>query len=106
MKQLGPYIASLALGIFLIMLGHDAIMAANPHATHETSHTQPTPSMCGPTQVIKPPTPETAEDDVPHDLPFLLSFPTTDISPAPRNWWVEPGYPADVQRALLQVFLN
>lgn len=105
-RQVRPHMAALALGILLIMLGHDATMAANPHATSETSHAQPMASTCGPTHGAKSPTSEMTQDDAPYSMPFLVSLPTIDLSLATPDWWSEPTYPPDVQRALLQVFLN
>lgn len=101
----------LALVGLLILFGHDAVMAANPHgqpsvhAEHTVEH-DPVENRCHIQEGVRP-----AHFDL-SDVPFLnLSphlLPAEFLSVAAR-WSVcdtSPGFPPDVLRALLQVYLN
>ncbi|HVL25724.1 MAG TPA: hypothetical protein VM450_16665 [Thermomicrobiales bacterium] len=115
MRRAAAHLAAIALGMLLIVLGHDAIMAANPHAAgHGAAHAsaphvvapdhQDVP--CGPTIGIRP---QPGDDlDATGHLPALIVADALPLAarPALPITWVDPDHPPDVRRALLQVFLN
>ena len=104
-------IPALALAGLMILLGHDALMAANPHgqtAAHsQTADEHPSPgSVChfqegDRTIPSGAPDPQTAHPAI-HVLPAAVLAPQL----AHVSWMAPPGHPPDVLRALLQVFLN
>ena len=100
-------IPALALAGLLILLGHDVLMAGNPHAqetSHVVPHEEPETECHGPEgarpvshnrsdpHVARPAVHELSRDSAPHE-PLCV-------------WDVEPGHPPGKIRALLQVFLN
>jgi hypothetical protein len=109
------HIAIIALGLLLIVFGHDAAMTTDPHdvavadvhaAHHDDAQTPPDDAPCGPVEGVRP---QPLDDDMRGDAPApCLVVPegiAAAIPSAPR-WWSEPDHPPDVRRALLQVFLN
>lgn len=104
-------IPGLALVGLLILLGHDALMAADPHgqpAAHaEKAAEHPmSVSVChlqegDRTAPSGAPDPQTAHPAI-HVLPAAVLAPQL----AHVSWLEPPGHPPDVLRALLQVFLN
>ena len=121
----GWRLAAIALGLLAIVLGHDALMAADPHApappgAHAPSgevaaslgrdpagaHGRVDSDPCGLLVGLRP----TAPLDLDVDLP-AASVPGAILAGelavrGVRGGWQEPGHPPDVRRALLQVFLN
>lgn len=111
MRRWSKSLPALALAGLIILLGHDALMAANPHgqaAAHVEEageHTSPE-SVCHLQEGAR-----TTPPDVPDPQP---AQPAIQVSPvalqAPQlahvSWMAPPGHPPDVLRALLQVYLN
>ena len=126
-------IIAIACGLLLVVLGHDTLMAANPHAmatgtrpeaqvtaahaSHHTTHHQavvdaPDPvgepaghAPCGTLHGVRPqPAPDLVPDVV-SDAALVLPVPAPARMAAAPTWDV-PAHPPDVRRALLQVFLN
>jgi len=98
----------MALGLLLVVLGHDTLMAANPHASEHAAHERApvqAPEACGPTQGVQ--TPSSSDLDLHGTVgaPLLVSLAALAAPDVPR-WWSEPSHPPDVRRALLQVYLN
>lgn len=110
MRRRWGRISLLALVLFGFLLGHDALMAANPHEQEPVTHTHaaeiPMVTTC--------PMPDAAQ----HVSPHLPQLDTVDVAVAidrplhivpgesRMRWEIPPAYPPDVLRALLQVFLN
>lgn len=95
----------------LVLIGHDALMAANPHG-QPSSHVEeigehlPTKSECHLQQ---------GDRAIPSDLSdHPAASPTINVLPeavlaiqlAHVSWMEPPGQPSGVLRAFLQVFLN
>jgi len=98
--------------MLLAVFGHDAVMAANPHAsahaatTHEAPAGHAADAPCGPTQGVRS---QADDDPLPDTYPLAtLAILVTPSSTAPAMppTWTEPDHPPDVRRALLQVFRN
>lgn len=112
MEYIRSYIAAIALGFLLTILGHDALMAADPHpfanAGHAGHHEAPVPPNdieCGPTTGMhpKPSTTLDVDDSATSDSLPPASDERTGFLP---HWSVAPDHPPDIKRALLQVYLN
>jgi hypothetical protein len=125
-------IIAIAFALLLVVLGHDALMAANPHAmasprpevattghgSHHGAHRddvtdpghasggeQGEHSPCGTLHGVRPqPAPDLLPDIVADAALMLPVRPPARMASAPT--WDVPAYPPDVRRALLQVFLN
>ena len=100
----------LALVLLSFLLGHDALMAADPHQQEPPTHTHaaeipvvtscPVPSGIQPTvQELPLPTLVTIAVVMP---PLLIPV----IECERISWAMPPDTPPDVRRAYLQVFLN
>lgn len=102
--------AILALVLFGFLLGHDALMAADPHHQDRESHVHAADvgivSTC--------PMPDTTGSATPY-LPLsdvvnvacvmgILVLPSLDFGFI--GWDLPPEYPPGMRRAFLQVFLN
>lgn len=100
-----------ALVGLLILLGHDTLMAANPHApasphADQTVGYEPAETDCGVTEGARPSAPDTSDLQAPaapqparwkdHHLVFIGA----------AAWHIDPTHPPDVLRAFLQVYLN
>lgn len=102
---------ALALIGLLVLLGHDSLMAANPHAQaaphaeHAAGH-QPVQAECGVQGGTRPSSLEMPGLDGPIGAPPVPSRHTAASLVGPAAWSIAPTYPPDVRRALLQVFLN
>lgn len=95
------------LGTMLI-LGHDVLMAADPHGqatTHETEHHPPAVACHLPEGALP------ASVDAPNHLTAITGT-SADLSVFDANsgqqlrCTPEPSHPPDTLRAMLQVFLN
>lgn len=111
MRRWTKSLPALALAGLIILLGHDAIMAANPHerpvahVEEVGEHTSPE-SVCHLQEGAR-----TTPPDVPDPQPAnsaIHVLPVAALAPqlAHVSWMEPPGHPPDVLRALLQVFLN
>jgi hypothetical protein len=104
-------IPALALAGLLILLGHDALMAADPHgqpgAHAGEAGEHPSPQSVCHFQEGDRTTPSGAPDPQPAH-PAIHGRPVAVLAPqlAHVSWMAPPGHPPDVIRALLQVFLN
>jgi len=103
------HIAAIALGLILTVLGHDALMAADPHPSTDAGHHEsPVPASetkCGSITGMHPKTSNPLDVDdsaLSHSLPRAIEQ-LTGFLP---HWSVEPDHPPDTRRALLQVYLN
>lgn len=112
MDSIRSHIAEIALGLLLIILGHDALMAADPHhaadAGHAGHHEAPAPANqteCGPTTGMHAKPSNTL--DVDHSATSgSLPQATEEFTGFVPHWSVEPDHPPDIKRALLQVYRN
>ncbi len=101
--------ATIAFGLLVPLLGHDALMAASPRLpTHATSHESSESAIevdCGPTTGVNP---QATDDSGIDDTSVVRIVPgvTQGIAGFLPHWSVEPGHPPAVKRALLQVYLN
>lgn len=110
MRKRHGWLPVLALVIFGFLLGHDALMAADPHRPSSPDHTHAADivsvSACPMPDGVRPIAPDVPLPDVMNAAfviePLLL--PRLDTSPT--GWGIWPDHPPDVRRALLQVFLN
>ena len=105
-------IIAIATGLLFVVLAHDAVMAADPHANHRSVHEVATDQgadpACGPTELVRP-----ADVVDPHThaaagspIGWIWAEASIALAPAAPQWWTEPDAPPDVRRALLQVFRN
>lgn len=99
-----------ALVTLVLLLGHDALMATDPHgqvSPHEqhqvVEHEAASCLAIDGARVDRPDVPALA--DTAMDVPGTLVWTSARTTGAVR-WWAAPGYPPDVRRAMLQVFLN
>ncbi len=107
------HIAIIALGLLLIVFGHDTVMVTDPHdvggvrhaAHHDDAHTPPDDAPCGPVEGVRPQGADGLDVDAPSPCLVVPEGIAPAIPMAPR-WWSEPDHPPDVRRALLQVYLN
>lgn len=107
MKSRRLPIPALALAGLLILLGHDVLMAGNPHAqetSHVVVHEEPETECHG--QEGARPVSHNPSD--PHAArPAVHELARESAPHAPLCVWdAEPGYPPGMLRAFLQVFLN
>jgi len=110
--------AAIALGLLLTMLGHDALMSADPHPAgtaghvrhlgqgeHRESPVPPDDLDCGPITGMHLKPSNLLDVDhaaLVHSLPRV----TDVLAGFLPHWSVAPGHPPDTRRALLQVYLN
>jgi hypothetical protein len=100
------FLPALALATLLVVLGHDAVMAANPHGQEPATagHTM-VDNPCHRMEGVRPGAIDAADlINGPAVLPQLVPFSCHEL--ARVAWGIPPHHPPDVIRALLQVFLN
>jgi hypothetical protein len=98
---------ALVLAGLLILLGHDVLMAGNPHA-QETSHTvvhEEPETDCHGQGGARPVSHNPSDPHVARSAVHELSRDSAPPEPL-CVWDVEPGHPPGTIRAFLQVFLN
>lgn len=108
-------IAAICLGLLLTVLGHDALMSADPHAGgsaghidlggHHESPVPPDDIDCGPITGMHLKPSNTLDVDATAVAPSSPFGIEEHVSFSP-HWSVAPGHPPDTRRALLQVYLN
>jgi hypothetical protein len=110
MRSIRAFLPAFALAMMLVVLGHDALMAANPHAQSPASadHAghEPLDAACQQQEGVRPGSLDVGAHDIPGHavLPpqlVLMRHVHADVA-----WDAPPRHPPDVSRALLQVFLN
>lgn len=113
------FIAAIALAMLLTVLGHDALMAADPHASsnagfhshpdhdaHDHDASAPVDTIqCGPATGIHPTLSRTLDVDNAAVAPSLPSR-IEELGGFRPHWSIAPDHPPDTRRALLQVYLN
>jgi len=104
------HIAAIALGLILTVLGHDALMAADPHpsstdAGHRESPLPAHENECGPTTGVHSKAANGPDVDDSTMAP-LLPRASEELTGFLPHWSVAPDHPPDVRRALLQVYRN
>jgi len=101
---------AIALAIVLVLLGHDALMAANPHAessSHGAPATgEPLPAPCMLLDVAPAASPGLSTAQASHAACMACSIAPQHEIRVERAWELAPDHPPDVRRAFLQVFLN
>ena len=101
---------AIALAIVLVLLGHDALMATNPHAepsSHGASTTgEPLPAPCALLDVAPAASPGLSTAQASHAACMVLPIVLQQEMRVERAWEPAPDHPPDVRRAFLQVFLN
>lgn len=115
MEHIRSLIAAIALGFLLTILGHDALMAADPHSFANAGHGgraghhefPPPPSDidCGPITGMHQKTSNTLDVD---DAAVAPSLPSRieELGSFRPHWSIAPDHPPDTRRAFLQVYLN
>jgi hypothetical protein len=102
----------LALVVLVILFGHDALMAADPHGRGDSHHAGHSGSeVVLETQCHTPEGTRTVSPDWPLVDTFSAMVPTDAVLVLPREIvpvisGPAPGYPPGVRRAFLQVYLN
>lgn len=102
---------ALALVGLLILLGHDLLMAADPHAPtqaheyHAVGHA-PVNIDCGVQEGVPPASPGMVDLPIPDSVALMAPVEMPGQVLAQVAWDTPPRDPPDVIRALLQVFLN
>ena len=103
MEHIQSYFASIAFGLLLALVGHDAHLSAQ--ATPPEPSGSATDVECGPITGIQP---QASNDPGGDDTPAIQEKPgrAQGISGFSPHWSVEPDHPPAIRRALLQVYLN
>jgi hypothetical protein len=112
-ESIQSHIAVIALGLVVILFGHDTLMMADPHPLHygHVDHHE-SPSLarahsggCGPTTGAHPQTANgLGVDDQAAEK--SISYVTPQVTGFVPHWSVDPDHPPATKRALLQVYLN
>jgi len=101
---------AIALAVVLVLLGHDALMVANPHAgpnPHSAPATgEPLPAPCVLLDVAPAASPGLSTAQASHAACMMLSLVLQPEMRVERARELAPDHPPDVRRAFLQVFLN
>jgi hypothetical protein len=102
----------LALVVLVILFGHDALMAADPHGRDSAHHAdRETGAVVLEAHCHEPEGTRTVSPDWPLADAFSAMVPTDAVLPPHRELdpvtrGPAPGYPPGVRRAFLQVYLN
>ena len=114
MRSIRAFLPAFALAALFVVLGHDAVMAAGPHALQPAAiaghagHAghEPLDTVCHQQEAVRSGPFDAGELMLPgHAVPPLPIELTWQVR-ADVAWDAPPCYPPDVVRALLQVFLN
>ncbi len=105
MEHARSRIIVITLSLLLALLGHDALMATEPHtaaAAHPEAATEPD---CGLTEGAQP---QSAcdfdlDEEAIGDWTSPLTQPLVGFLP---HWSIDPDHPPAIKRALLQIYLN
>ncbi len=101
---------AIALAVVLVLLGHDALMVANPHAEASSHGTPATgellPAPCVLQDVAPATSPGLSTAQMSHAACMVLPIVLQQELRVERVWQPAPDHPPDVRRAFLQVFLN